>query len=95
MIYLIVDYLFLQCDIPLELLKAAVLLRKLLASDATTPKPLESERDGVKASLPLKSERDIDYEVVGSLASVCRHWCTTMKKRSVISRRQLCLLLHG
>ena len=82
-----------QCDIPLELLKAAVLLRKLLTSDVTASKPLKSERDDVKISLPIESERDI--KVVRSLASVCRHWCTTMKKLSVFSRRQLCLLLHG
>ena len=79
----------------MELLKAAVLLRKRLTSVVTASKPLKSELDDIKASLALESERDSDKEVVKSLAWVCRHWCTTMKKRSVVSRRQLCLLLHG
>ena len=134
-------------DVPLELLKVAVLLRRLVFSDASTSKLLESNRDDVSTSeslesdrddlstqelikshceevstseslefnrdyLPtqellesdridvstknlLKSLRDVDQKVLILLASVCRHWRTTIKTRSNLSRQQLCLMLHG
>ena len=105
-------------DVPLELLKAAVLLRKLETVDVTTAKPLKSDRgdvttqeplkfdddndvttssdgDEFTTKEPLKSERNVDQKVLSSLAAVCRHWSTTIKTRSDVSRQQLCLLLHG
>ena len=78
----------------MELLKAAVLLRKLVTSDVTKSEPPKSDRGKVTRRKPLKSERNADQQVLSSLAAVCRHWLTILKARSDVSRQQLCLMLH-
>ena len=107
---LTVDDVFSQLtgDVPLELVKAAVLLRRLVVREALRSKPpwsdyddaptsesLESDSDDPSTPEPLQSERDADHKVLILLASVCRHWCTTIQKRNASSRQQLCLTLHG
>ena len=98
MIYFLLIYslicLQLTGDVPLELLKTAVLLRKLVTGDVTTTEPLKSDGGDVTQKKPLKSERNADQQVLSSLAAVCRHWSTTIKTRSDVSRQQLCLMLH-
>ena len=91
----------------MELLKADVLCR-LETSDASSSKSLKSDlydvstleqlvsdRDDFSTQERLKSDRDADHKVLILLASVCRHWRTTIKTRSDLSRQQLCLVLHG
>jgi len=107
--YFIVVCVLLQlnCDVPLELLKAAILLRRAQNAEIAIVKPspssehyIEQHSDKTKATpdvtTPIRlSERDSDKSVLTSLAAVCRHWQVTFKTRSDVSRRQLCLMLHG